>query len=88
LLNGVLALSDWLAPHPGSPKRVAVPDVRGLFFSVCLGITGKLGLRVTTVRLTEHPRPVDGLVVSQSPGPAAQARRGSALTLHVWHPSP
>jgi hypothetical protein len=47
LLNGVLALSDWLAPHPGSPKGVAVPD-----------------------------------------GPAAQARRGSALTLHVWHPRP
>ena len=87
LLSGVLALADWLAPHPGSPKRVAVPDVRGLFFSVCLGITGKLGLRVITVRLTEHPMPVDGLVVGQSPGPAAQPRRGSALTLHVWHPA-
>jgi hypothetical protein len=87
LLSGVLALADWLAPHPGSPKRVAVPDVRGLFFSVCLGITGKLGLRVITVRLTEHPMPVDGLVVGQSPGPAAQARRGSALTLQVWHPT-
>jgi hypothetical protein len=87
LLSGVLALADWLAPHPDSPKRVAVPDVRGLFFSVCLGITGKLGLRVITVRLTEHPMPVDGLVVGQSPGPAAQARRGSALTLQVWHPT-
>jgi curved DNA-binding protein CbpA len=87
LLTGLLALSDWLAPHPGSPKRVAVPDIRGLFFSVCLGITGKLGLRVITVRLTAHPMPVDGLVVSQSPGPAEQARRGSALTLHVWHPT-
>jgi hypothetical protein len=87
LLSGVLALADWLAPHPGSPKRVAVPDVRGLFFSVCLGITGKLGLRVITLRLTEHPMPVDGLVVGQSPGPAAQARRGSALTLQVWHPT-
>jgi hypothetical protein len=87
LLGGLLALTDWLAPHPASPKRVVVPDVRGLFFSVCLGITGKLGLRVATVRLTEHPMPVDGLVVSQSPGPAERARRGSALTLHVWHPT-
>jgi hypothetical protein len=86
LLGGLLALSDWLAPHPGPPKRVAVPDVRGLFFSVCLGITGKLGLRVTTVRLTEHPMPVDGLIVAQSPERAVQARRGSALTVHVWHP--
>jgi hypothetical protein len=86
LLGGLLALSDWLAPHPGPPRRVTVPDVRGLFFSVCLGITGKLGLRITTVRLTAHPLPVDGLVVAQSPGPAARARRGSVLTVQVWHP--
>jgi hypothetical protein len=86
LLDGVLALSDWLAPHPRRARRVVVPDVRGLFFSVCLEITGKLGLRVTMVRLTERPLPVDGLVVSQSPGPVGQARRGSALTVRVWHP--
>jgi hypothetical protein len=87
VLGGLLALSDWLGPHPGPPRRVAVPDVRGLFFSVCLGITGKLGFRVTTVRLTAHPMPVDGLVVAQSPGPAARARWGSALTVQVWHPA-
>ncbi len=86
LVGGLLALTDWMTPHPRSPRRVAVPDVRGLFFSVCLGFTGKLGLRLTTVRLTEHPMPVDGLVVGQSPKPAQQARRGSALTVHVWHP--
>ena len=86
LLGGLLALGDWLAPHPGPPRRVAVPDVRGLFFSVCLGITGRLGLRVTTVRLTAHPMPVDGLVVAQSLRPATRARRGSALTVQVWHP--
>jgi curved DNA-binding protein CbpA len=86
LLGGLLALSDWLTPHPGPPRRVTVPDVRGLFFSACLDITGKLGLRVTTVRLTAHPMPVDGLVVDQSPGRATRARRGSALTVQVWHP--
>jgi PASTA domain len=86
VLGALLALSDWLAPHPGPPRRVTVPDVRGLVFSVCLDITGKLGLRVITVRLTAHPMPVDGLVVAQSPGPATRARRGSALTVQVWHP--
>jgi len=44
-----------------------VPDVRGLFYSVCLETVGKLGLRVTAIRLTEHPMPVDGLVVDQPP---------------------
>jgi hypothetical protein len=86
VLGALLALADWLTPHPRQPGRVAVPDVRGLFYSVCLGITGKLGLRVTAVRLTEHPMPVDGLVVDQSPRSPVKTRRGSALTVHVWHP--
>jgi curved DNA-binding protein CbpA len=86
-LGALLMLGDWMAPHPRRPRRVAVPDVRGLFYSVCLGITGKLGFRLDTVRLTAHPQPVDGLVVGQSPEPAARARRGSTLTVQVWHPS-
>jgi curved DNA-binding protein CbpA len=86
VLGGLLMLGDWMTPHPRQPRRVAVPDVRGLFYSVCLGIAGKLGFRLDTIRLTEHPMPVDGLIVGQSPGPAAQARRGSTLTVQVWHP--
>ncbi len=86
VLGALLMLADWMTPAPRPPRRVAVPDVRGLFFSVCLQLTGKLGFRVILVRLTEHPRPVDGLVVDQSPRPAATARRGSELTVQVWHP--
>lgn len=85
-LGALLMLGDWMAPHPRPPRRVAVPDVRGLFYSACLGITGKLGFRLNTIRLTEHPLPVDGLVVRQSPRPAVRARRGSELTVQVWHP--
>jgi curved DNA-binding protein CbpA len=86
VLGALLMLGDWMTPHPHPPRRVAAPDVRGLFYSVCLEITGKLGFRLNTVRLTEHPMPVDGLIVGQSPEPAVQARRGSALTVQVWHP--
>jgi PASTA domain len=86
LLDGLLMLTDLTSSHPGPPRRVAVPDVRGLFYSTCTGITGKLGFRVIPVRLTAHPLPVDGLVVHQSPGPAVKARRGSELTVQVWHP--
>jgi hypothetical protein len=86
LLGALVTIGDWLAPHPRPRARVPVPDVLGLFYSVCLEVTGRLGLQVTAVRLTERPMPVDGLVVGQSPLPPATAHRGSALTVQVWHP--
>jgi len=86
LAGGLMAVSDWLAPHPRPPRRIQVPDVRGLFYSVGLQVAGRLGLQVTAVRLTAHPMPVDGLVVDQSPLPPATVRRASTLTVRVWHP--
>jgi len=87
VLGALMALSDWLAPHPSPPHRAPVPDVRGLFYTVCLELAGRLDLRVTAVRLTAHPMPVDGLVVSQAPMPPARIRRAGELTVEVWHPS-
>ena len=86
LLGGLMALTDWLAPHPGPSRRVIVPDVRGLFYPVCLQIAGRVGLRINKIQLTEHPMPAEGLVVGQSPRPATKARRASELTVQVWHP--
>ena len=86
LVGALTAFSDWLAPHPRAPKRVPVPDLRGLFYSVGLAAAGRVGLQVTAVRLTEHPMPVDGLIVDQSPLPPTMARRSSGLTVQVWHP--
>jgi hypothetical protein len=85
-LGALMALTDWLTPHSNPPRRIPVPDVRGLFYAVCLEVAGRLDLKVTAVRLTEHPMPVDGLVVDQSPLPPAKVRRASALTVQVWHP--
>jgi DnaJ domain len=87
MLGALMALTDWLAPHPSPPRRLAVPDVRGLFYSVCLELTGRIDLRVTAVRLTPRPMPVDGLVVGQSPLPPSKIRREGELTVQVWHPS-
>jgi curved DNA-binding protein CbpA len=89
-LAGLGALAAWLAPLPRKSRRqsqeVIVPDVRGLFASACLGVLAKAGFRTSTVRLTEHPMPVDGLIVGQSPAPGGQVPRSSTLTVHVWHP--
>jgi hypothetical protein len=75
-----------MAPQPHRPRRIPVPDVRGLFYSVCLDLVGRLDLQVTEVVLTPHPMPVDGLVVGQSPLPPAKIRREGGLTVQVWHP--
>ena len=85
-LGGLMALTDWLAPHSGPPRRVMVPDVQGLFYFTCLEIAGKLRFRIKRIQLTEHPMPVEGLVVGQSPRPGTKARRASELTVQVWHP--
>jgi beta-lactam-binding protein with PASTA domain len=42
---------------------------------------------VAPIRLTAHPMPVEGLVVSQAPAPGERAHRGSTLTVQVWHPA-
>lgn len=86
VIAGLMMLADWLAPKPRPPARVPVPDLRGLFYDVCLEIAGRAGLQLTAVRLTERPMPVSGLVVDQSPRPPAKARRSSGITVQVWHP--
>jgi len=85
MLGSLLAMSGWI-PGPRRAKWVPVPDVRGLFYPVCLEVTGRLGLRVVSVRLTPRPMLVDGLVVDQSPRAPGKVRRGGAVTVHVWHP--
>jgi hypothetical protein len=80
------ALGEWLAPHAAPPRRIAVPDVRGLFIGPCLRLFGGRGLHVEVVRLTQNPMPVEGLVVDQSPLPDRRVRRSSTMTVQVWHP--
>jgi hypothetical protein len=82
----IAALEDLLTPHPSPPRRVIVPDLRGLFMRSCLSVIGDLGLHVEMVQLTEHPMPVEGLVVDQSPLPGAEVHRSSTLTVEIWHP--
>lgn len=80
-------MTGMFTPNPPRrPGRILMPDVRWLFYSVCRDIVRGLDLRLTVERLTEHPMAVDGLVVGQSPGPHAKARRAGGLTIQVWHP--
>jgi curved DNA-binding protein CbpA len=79
-------LADLMTPHPSPPRRVIVPDVRGLFARSCIRVAGDLGLHLEMSRLTEHPMPVEGLIVDQSPLPGTKVRRSSTLTVELWHP--
>jgi PASTA domain len=79
---------EALEPFSDSPSRaVVVPDVSGLFYAACMDVAGRVGLHVAPIRLTAHPMPVDGLVVSQAPSPGGRVHRGSTLTVQVWHPA-
>ena len=77
---------EALEPYPGRASRVVVPDVRGLFYRACTDAVGRVGLRVAAIRLTPHPMPVEGLVVSQAPAPGERVRHDSTLTVRLWHP--
>jgi hypothetical protein len=68
-----------------SPDLI-VPDVRGMLFRACQDAVTMAGFRIRTIRLTENPMPVEGLVVGQSPAPGQTVPRFSALTIHAWHP--
>jgi curved DNA-binding protein CbpA len=86
VLRGLGALNLWLARHPDYQRRIPVPDVRGLFYDVFVGVVGRLDLEITFVQLTEHPMLVEGLVVGQTPGPPTKIHRRGELTVQVWHP--
>lgn len=86
LVDALGVVADWLAPHPSPPRRVVVPDVRGLFVGPCRRFIAATGMQLEIVRLTADPMPVEGLVVGQAPSPGTTARRTSTLTVQVWHP--
>jgi hypothetical protein len=87
LVEGLGMIADWLAPRPAPPRRVAVPDVRGLFVTGARRLLVASGLRSEVVQLTHDPIPVEGLVVDQSLQAGTKAHRASTVTVQVWHPA-
>jgi hypothetical protein len=85
VVGGLLALAGGLVRKPRPSRPVTVPDVRGLFYPVCVEVARRHRLQVTAVRLTARPMAVEGLVVDQDPPPGA-VRRGGPLTVQLWHP--
>jgi len=86
VLRSLGALNIWLYQHPEHQRRIPVPEVRGLFYDVFVGVVGRLNLEITFVQLTEHPMLVEGLVAGQSPEPPAKIHHRDELTVQVWHP--
>lgn len=76
----------WLAPTPRLSRYVRVPDLRGLRMTRAWEPALAAGVKLRVYRLTEHPAPVDGLVVEQSPPPGTRVKRDSTVTLTVLHP--
>jgi PASTA domain len=81
-LDGIVS---WLAPSRQS-RVVRVPDFRGRFVSETFLPSLQAGVKTEIVRLTQHPAPVDGVVVLQDPSPGTRIRRDSTVFLIVRHP--
>ena len=79
-------LTGWPGPRRQRNRSDAVPDVRGLFYQVSLEVATRRGFHLRTIRLTERPMAVDGLVVDQDPRPPTKAHRDGTFTVQVWHP--
>ena len=68
----------------GLPDSDAATDYPGA--GVLHGLGASNLWLATFVQLTEHPMPVEGLVVDQSPRSPAKIHRRDGLTVQVWHP--
>jgi hypothetical protein len=84
---GIALVAEALAPHRRPPRRVLVPDARGLFVGPARRLMTLSGLRAELVQLTVKPMPVEGVVVDQSTRPGARVRRSSTVIMQVWHPT-
>ena len=87
-LAAALALvAGALAPRRRLARRVIVPDARSLFVTAARRLMRLRGLHIDVVQLTQHPMPVEGVVVEQSPPAGEVVRRTSTVTFQVWHPA-
>jgi hypothetical protein len=78
----------WLTPQPARPRKVAVPDFRGLYVDDSFHVAARAGVEISVVRLTARPAPAAGIVVDQEPAPDSKVRRGTVVTVKVLHPEP
>jgi beta-lactam-binding protein with PASTA domain len=64
---------------------VVVPEFVGQRVGQLWHVAARAGVKLDIERRTEHPPPVDGRVVEQSPAPGTVVRRNSAVHLSVVH---
>ena len=78
---------DWLSPKRRRSKRVSVPDFTGLGTLELLYVAMRAGVKVDVVRVVEHPLPVEGVVIDQTPAAGTEVKRDSVVTVKVRHPA-
>jgi hypothetical protein len=75
-------IADFFAPSGRADPNVTVPNVCGLRGSEAWFPAAAVDLRLSVVRLSEHPVG-DGIVVDQHPPAGTRVRRRSTLTIQV-----
>lgn len=78
-------VADWLRPQY-RPRRVVVPDFRGLRASERSEVAVKAGIRTRCISASLNPMG-DGLIVDQDVAPGEKVRRDSEVVLLVVYES-
>jgi hypothetical protein len=83
-ITAFVRIVDWFAPSGWADPHVTVPNVCGLRGSEVWWPLTEADLRLSVIRLSEHPSG-DGIVVDQDPSAGTRVRRHSTLTIQmVW----
>lgn len=85
-LSAVERIANFFAPHGKADPYVTVPNVCGLRGRQAWWPAASADLRISVVRLTEHPKG-DGIIGDQDPPAGTRIRRHSTLTIQVVHDS-
>jgi uncharacterized protein YdhG (YjbR/CyaY superfamily) len=81
-LSALERIADFFAPSGRADSHVTVPNVCGFHGSQAWWPATEADLRLSVVRLSEHPEG-DGIVVDQDPPAGTRVRRRSTLTIRV-----
>ncbi len=78
-------LAGWLRPRHRLPRKVLVPDFRGMRVGDSRHEALRAGVKIHLTRLIDNPAPVEGIIIDQQPSAGTRVKRGCTVNVSVFH---